>query len=62
LLAISLDEITKRFTDGKFHPVKDIARNSKTGSATLLLKGLSYGFEAAVWQTLVIAVTILLQL
>jgi len=58
LLAISLDEITKRFTDGKFHPVKDIARNSKTGSATLLLKGLSYGFEAAVWQTLVIAVTI----
>jgi K(+)-stimulated pyrophosphate-energized sodium pump len=57
-LAISLDEITKRFTDGKFHPVKNIAKNSKTGSATLILKGLSYGFEAAVWQTLVIAVTI----
>lgn len=58
LLAISLDEITKRFTDGKFHPVKDIAKNSKTGAATLLLKGMSYGFEGAVWQTLVIAVTI----
>jgi K(+)-stimulated pyrophosphate-energized sodium pump len=57
-LAISLDEITKHFTDGKFHAVKDIAKNSKTGSATLLLKGLSYGFEAAVWQTLVIAITI----
>jgi K(+)-stimulated pyrophosphate-energized sodium pump len=57
-LAISLDEITKRFTDGKFRPVKDIAKNSKTGSATLLLKGLSYGFEAAVWQTVVIAITI----
>ncbi|MGD0341029.1 MAG: sodium-translocating pyrophosphatase [Bacteroidales bacterium] len=57
-LAIALDEITKRFTDGKFHPVRDIAKNSKTGSATLLLKGLSYGFEAAVWQTLVIAMTI----
>jgi hypothetical protein len=57
-LAISLDEITKRFTDGKFRPVRDIAKNSKTGSATLLLKGLSYGFEAAVWQTLVIAITI----
>jgi K(+)-stimulated pyrophosphate-energized sodium pump len=57
-LAIVLDEITKHFTDGNYHPVKDIAKNAKTGSATLLLKGLSYGFEVAVWQTLVIAVTI----
>ena len=58
VLAIVLDEITKHFTDGTFHPVKDIAKNAKTGSATLLLKGLSYGFEVAVWQTLVIALTI----
>jgi K(+)-stimulated pyrophosphate-energized sodium pump len=58
VLAIVLDEITKHFTDGSYHPVKDIAKNAKTGSATLLLKGLSYGFEIAVWQTLVIAVTI----
>ena len=58
VLSIVLDEITKHFTDGNYHPVKDIAKNSKTGSATLLLKGLSYGFEIAVWQTLVIAVTI----
>jgi K(+)-stimulated pyrophosphate-energized sodium pump len=58
-LAIVLDEITKHFTDGNYHPVKDIAKNAKTGSATLLLKGMSYGFEVAVWQTLVIAITIL---
>jgi K(+)-stimulated pyrophosphate-energized sodium pump len=57
-LAIVLDEITKHFTDGNYHPVKDIAKNAKTGSATLILKGMSYGFEVAVWQTLVIAVTI----
>jgi K(+)-stimulated pyrophosphate-energized sodium pump len=59
ILALVLDEITKHFTDGHYHPVKDIARNSKTGAATLLLKGLSYGFEVAVWQTLVIALTIM---
>ncbi|MDP4228458.1 MAG: sodium/proton-translocating pyrophosphatase, partial [Bacteroidota bacterium] len=59
LLAIILDEITKHFTDGHFRPVREIAKNSKTGSATLLLKGLGYGFEEAVWQTLVIALTIL---
>ena len=44
LLAIVLDEITKHFTDGSYNQVKDIAKNSKTGSATLILKGLSYGF------------------
>jgi K(+)-stimulated pyrophosphate-energized sodium pump len=59
ILAIVLDEITKHFTDGTFHPVQDIAKNAKTGSATLILKGMSYGFEVAVWQTLVIAITIL---
>jgi K(+)-stimulated pyrophosphate-energized sodium pump len=58
-LAIVLDEITKVHTDGHYRPVKDIAKNSKTGAATLLLKGLAYGFETAVWQTIVIALTIL---
>ncbi len=59
ILAIVLDEITKYFTDSNFRPVKEIAKNAKTGSATLLLKGLSFGFEIAVWQTIVIAMTIL---
>lgn len=59
VLAVVLDEITKHFTDGHYRPVKDIAKNAKTGSATLILKGLSYGFEVAVWQTVVIALTIL---
>lgn len=59
LLAIVLDEITKYFTDTHYKPVKDIAKASKTGSATLILKGLAVGYEAAVWQTLVIAATIL---
>lgn len=58
-LAILLDEVTKYFTDTHYKPVRDIAKASETGSATLILKGLSVGFEAAVWQTIVIAVTIL---
>lgn len=59
LLAVALDEVTKYFTDTKYRPVKDIAGASKTGSATLILRGLAEGFESAVWQTLVIAVTIM---
>ncbi len=58
VLAIVLDEITKYFTDTHYRPVKDIAAASKTGSATLLLRGIAEGFESSVWQTLVIAATI----
>lgn len=59
VLALVLDEVTKYFTDTHYQPVKDIAEASKTGTATLILKGLGIGFESAVWQTLVIAATIL---
>ncbi len=55
VLAIVLDEVTKYFTDTHYRPVKSIAGASKTGSATLILRGLGVGFESAVWQTLVIA-------
>lgn len=59
LLAVALDEVTKHFTDTKYRPVKDIASASKSGSATLILRGIAEGYESAVWQTLVIAVTIM---
>jgi len=59
VLALVLDELTKRFVDTRYKPVKDIAAASKTGSATLILRGLATGFEVAVWQVLVIALTIL---
>lgn len=59
-LAIVLDEVTKYFTDTRYKPVKDIAAAAKSGgSATLILRGLATGFEVSVWQTLIIAVTIL---
>lgn len=58
ILAMVLDEVTKYFTDTHYKPVKDIAESSKTGSATLILKGLSVGYEVSVWQILVIAITI----
>ncbi|MDD5195992.1 MAG: sodium/proton-translocating pyrophosphatase, partial [Candidatus Omnitrophica bacterium] len=59
LLAIVIDEITKYFTHTAHAPVKEIAGSSKTGSATLILRGLSIGFESSAWQFIVIALTIL---
>jgi K(+)-stimulated pyrophosphate-energized sodium pump len=59
LLAILIDEITKYFTHTKYSPVKEIAGSSRTGAATLILRGLSIGFESSAWQFVVIAATIL---
>ncbi|MDP1854344.1 MAG: sodium-translocating pyrophosphatase [Candidatus Omnitrophota bacterium] len=58
-LAIVIDEITKYFTHTHHPPVKEIADSSRTGSATLILRGISIGFESSAWQFIVIAVTIL---
>jgi K(+)-stimulated pyrophosphate-energized sodium pump len=58
-LAITIDEITKYFTHTHYDPVKEIAASSKTGSATLILRGLGIGLESSVWQIIVIAATIL---
>jgi K(+)-stimulated pyrophosphate-energized sodium pump len=59
ILAILIDEITKYFTHTRHSPVKEIATSSRTGSATLILRGISIGFESSAWQFIVIAVTIL---
>jgi K(+)-stimulated pyrophosphate-energized sodium pump len=59
LLAIVIDEITKYFTHTKHSPVVEIAKSSKTGAATLILRGLAIGLESSAWQFIVIAMTIL---
>lgn len=58
-LAIVIDEITKYFTHIHYKPVQQIAQSSKSGSAPLILTGLALGFESAVWQIIVIAMTLL---
>lgn len=59
ILAIAIDELTKYFTHTHYAPVKEIARSSRTGAATVILSGLSVGMESTVWAILVIAGTIL---
>ncbi len=59
LLAIAIDELTKYFTHTHYTPVKEIARATRTGSATTILSGLSVGMESTVWSIMVIAGTIL---
>jgi K(+)-stimulated pyrophosphate-energized sodium pump len=58
LLAIVIDRLTEYFTGTHAKPVKDIKKAADTGPATLILQGISVGFESSVWAVIVIALTI----
>jgi K(+)-stimulated pyrophosphate-energized sodium pump len=59
VLAIVIDRLTDYFTGSDAPPVKEIKKSADTGPATLILSGISSGFESSVWSVIVIAVTIL---
>src|SRR4051812_9660820 len=50
--------LTGYFTGTEFRPVKDVGKTSLTGAATVILAGLSVGFESAVYTTLVIGAAV----
>jgi K(+)-stimulated pyrophosphate-energized sodium pump len=58
LLAIGIDRLTEYFTGTEQSPVKEIKKAADTGPATLILQGVSVGFESSVWAIIVIALTI----
>ncbi|HAZ62557.1 MAG TPA: sodium-translocating pyrophosphatase, partial [Armatimonadetes bacterium] len=58
MLVLSMDRLTEYFTGTHAKPVNSIKRSSDTGAATLILNGISVGFESAVWTTLTIAIAI----
>jgi K(+)-stimulated pyrophosphate-energized sodium pump len=62
VLAITIDRLTDFFTGTHSSPVKEIKKSADTGPATLILSGVSVGFESSVWSTLVIALTIFLSI
>jgi K(+)-stimulated pyrophosphate-energized sodium pump len=58
LLAIVIDRLTDYFTGSHGKPVKDIKDSADTGTATLILSGISSGFESSAWSILILAGTI----
>jgi K(+)-stimulated pyrophosphate-energized sodium pump len=54
VLAALILALTGYFTGTEHRPVKDVAQTSMTGAATVILSGLSVGFESAVYTALVI--------
>lgn len=54
VMAAGILALTGYFTGTEYRPVKDVGKTSLTGAATVILSGLSVGFESAVYTTLVI--------
>ena len=55
ILAAAIQMLTGFFTEVGKRPVNDVAASSKTGAATVILAGVSVGFESAVYSALLIA-------
>jgi K(+)-stimulated pyrophosphate-energized sodium pump len=58
VMAAGILALTGYFTGTEYKPVKDVGKTSLTGAATVILSGLSVGFESAVYTTLVIGAAV----
>ncbi|MCF6377947.1 sodium-translocating pyrophosphatase [Nocardioides KLBMP 9356] len=58
ILAAAILALTGYFTGTEFRPVKDVGKTSLTGPATVILSGLSVGFESAVYTTIVLGAAV----
>lgn len=58
ILSVAIFVLTE-YATGDHRPVRDIAKQSQTGPATVILSGLVSGFSSTVWAILAIGVTIL---
>ena len=57
-LAAAIQLLTGYFTEVGKRPVNDVAASSQTGAATVILAGISVGFESAVYSALLIATAV----
>jgi K(+)-stimulated pyrophosphate-energized sodium pump len=58
VLAAAIQVLTGFFTETGKRPVNDVAASSQTGSATVILAGISVGFESAVYSAMLIAAAV----
>ncbi|GAA4551508.1 sodium-translocating pyrophosphatase [Amycolatopsis samaneae] len=58
VLAAIILKLTGYYTGTEHKPVKDVGKTSETGAATVILSGISVGFESAVYTALVIGAAV----
>lgn len=50
---------TEYFTSDTYKPTKDLSKTSETGSATVIIGGLSLGMKSTVWPIIIVGIAIL---
>ncbi|MEU9686920.1 sodium-translocating pyrophosphatase [Amycolatopsis japonica] len=58
VLAAIILKLTGYYTGTEHKPVKEVGKSSETGAATVILAGISVGFESAVYTALVIGAAV----
>jgi K(+)-stimulated pyrophosphate-energized sodium pump len=58
VLASAILALTGYFTGTDYRPVKDVGKTSLTGAATVILSGISVGFESSVYTAIVIGAAV----
>ena len=58
VLAQLVSRLTEYYTATHYKPVKDIAESARTGPATVVLSGTSFGMESSVYAVIAIALAI----
>ena len=58
VLAAAIQLLTGYFTETNRKPVDDVAKSSLTGPATVILAGISVGYESAVYSALLIGLAV----
>ncbi len=58
VLAAAIQQLTGYFTETGRRPVNDVAKSALTGPATVILSGISIGYESAVYSALLIGAAV----
>lgn len=51
---------TEYYTSDTYKPVKELAKTSETGPATVMISGLSLGMRSTVWPVIIVGITVLI--
>ena len=62
VLAMVIGWLTEYFTSTEKKPVTEIAYHSRTGAATMIISGFSFGLESSVWSVCAIVVALMASL
>ena len=52
--------ITEYYTSDTYKPVKELAKTSETGPATVMISGLALGMRSTVWPVIIVGITVLI--